>query len=181
MIWRIYIYNSFKYPVRWKKGRLVAPGVPVTPCATEIVLSPLVGNWWGQNIARAFTRWMIGKNIYIYISFYIKIKIKNSLPLCHYKFVSGHDRLVFLLWLNIYIYKIKLNKNNNIFFNYAHIEAYICVWACVYVRKQIILKAFFLQLRKCSNAGQQRRIKLKRHWYVTSFIHVGFLTKTFVY
>ena len=48
---------------------LVALGVPVQPWAIETVLSALVGDWWGQGIARAFTRCMI--NIYIYIYIYI--------------------------------------------------------------------------------------------------------------
>ena len=42
----------------------------VPPWATETVLSPLVGGWWGQGIARAFTRCMM-KCVYIYIYIYI--------------------------------------------------------------------------------------------------------------
>ena len=64
----IYIYNSLN-TLSIGKSCLVAPGVAVLPWATETVLSPLVGGWWGQGIARAFTRMMKEKkkNIYIYI------------------------------------------------------------------------------------------------------------------
>ena len=63
LIWRIYIYiyNSFN-TLFGGKSCLVAPGVAVPPWATETVLSPLVGGWWGQGIAHAFTRCMMKKN-----------------------------------------------------------------------------------------------------------------------
>ena len=38
---------------------MVVPGVAVLPWATETVLSPLVDGWWGQGIARAFTRYIM--------------------------------------------------------------------------------------------------------------------------
>ena len=58
----IYIYNSLN-TLSDGKSCLVASGVAVPPWATEIVLSPLVGGWWGQGIARAFTRCMMKKKI----------------------------------------------------------------------------------------------------------------------
>ena len=61
----IYIYNSLN-TLSGGKSCLVAPGVAVPPWATETVLSPLVGGWWGQGIARAFTRCIMKKNIDIY-------------------------------------------------------------------------------------------------------------------
>ena len=69
----IYIYNSLNN-LSSGKSCLVAPGVAVPPWATETVLSPLVGGWWGQGIARAFTRCMIKKKlirctIIIFVSF----------------------------------------------------------------------------------------------------------------
>ena len=63
----IYIYNSLN-TLSGAKSCLAAPGVAVLPWATETVLSPLVGSWWGQGIARAFTRCMMKKNIYITFS-----------------------------------------------------------------------------------------------------------------
>ena len=45
------------------KSCLIVPGVAVTPRATETVLSPQVGSWWGQDIALTFTRCMM-KYIY---------------------------------------------------------------------------------------------------------------------
>ena len=51
------------------KSCLIAAGVAVPPWATETVLSPLISSWWGQGIARAFTRCIM--NIYIYIYIYI--------------------------------------------------------------------------------------------------------------
>ena len=53
----IYIYVQFNI-VSGGKCCLVVPGVAVPPWATETVLSPLVGGWWGQGIARAFSRTM---------------------------------------------------------------------------------------------------------------------------
>ena len=43
------------------KSCLIAPGVAVPPWTTETLLSPLVGGWWGQGIASAFTRCMMKK------------------------------------------------------------------------------------------------------------------------
>ena len=54
------MYNSLN-TLSGGKSCLVAPGVAVPPWATETVLSPLVGGWWGQGIARAFTRCMMKK------------------------------------------------------------------------------------------------------------------------
>ena len=65
----IYIYNSLN-TLSSGKSYLVAPGVAVPPWPTETLLSPLVGGWWGQGIARAFTHCMM-KDIYIYIYIYI--------------------------------------------------------------------------------------------------------------
>ena len=59
----IYIYNSLN-TLPGGKSCLVAPGVAVPPWATETVLSSLVGGWWGQGIACAFTRCMMKKKIY---------------------------------------------------------------------------------------------------------------------
>ena len=67
---RVYIYIYIYNTLSGGKGCFVAPGVTVPPCATETVLSPLDGGWWGHGIARALTRCMIKKkrkNIYIYI------------------------------------------------------------------------------------------------------------------
>ena len=54
----IYIYIIPLNTLSGDKSCLVAPGVAVQPWATETVLSPLVGGWWGQGIAHAFTRCM---------------------------------------------------------------------------------------------------------------------------
>ena len=72
----IYIYNSVN-TLSGGKSCLVAPGVTVPPWATEIVLSPRVGGWWGQGNARAFTRCMMKKN-YTYIYIYNIRKIKRK-------------------------------------------------------------------------------------------------------
>ena len=71
---------SIKVPIRKKSGNLfndariyiillntlsggqsyfVVPGMAVLPQATKTVLSPLVGGWWGQGIAHAFTHCMM--------------------------------------------------------------------------------------------------------------------------
>ena len=54
----IYIYDSLN-TLSGGKNCLVAPGVAVLPWATETVLSPLDGGWWGYGIAHAFTRCMM--------------------------------------------------------------------------------------------------------------------------
>ena len=54
------IYNSFN-TLFGRKSCLVAPGVAVPPWATETVILPLAGGWWGQGIARALTRCMMKK------------------------------------------------------------------------------------------------------------------------
>ena len=54
----IYIYKILLNTLSSGKSCLVVPGVAVLPWTTETVLSPLVGGWWGQGIARAFTSCM---------------------------------------------------------------------------------------------------------------------------
>ena len=71
----LYIYMS------GGKSFLVAPGVAVPSWATETVLSPLVGGWWGQGIARAFTRCMM-KYIYIYIYIYACVCVCVCVCVC---------------------------------------------------------------------------------------------------
>ena len=56
------------------KRCLVMPGLAVPPWATETVLSPLDGGWWGHGIARAFTRCMMKKKFNAKSSLYIYIK-----------------------------------------------------------------------------------------------------------
>ena len=51
-------YNSLN-TLSGSKSCLVAPGVAVPPWAIKTVLSLLVGGWWGQGIAHAFTRCMM--------------------------------------------------------------------------------------------------------------------------
>ena len=57
----IYIYHSLNI-LSGDKSCLVGPRVAVPPWATETVLSPLDSGWWGQGIARTFTRCMM-KNL----------------------------------------------------------------------------------------------------------------------
>ena len=76
LIWCIYRYIFLLNTRSGGKICLVAPGVVVPPWATETVLSPLVGGWWGQSIARAFTRCMmkiLKKTEWIYIYIYIYV------------------------------------------------------------------------------------------------------------
>ena len=60
----IYIYNSLN-TLSGGKNCFVAPGVAIPLWATETLLSPLVGGWWGHGIASAFTRCTM-KKIYHY-------------------------------------------------------------------------------------------------------------------
>ena len=60
----IYIYNSLN-TLSGSKSCLVTPEVAVPPGTSETVLSHLVGRWWGQGIACAFTRCMMKKCIII--------------------------------------------------------------------------------------------------------------------
>ena len=80
----IYRYIFLLNILSGDKSCLVAPGVAVPPWATETVLSPLVGGWWGQSITRAFTRCMMKKDCYIYalttdsFSFFLSILLGNE-------------------------------------------------------------------------------------------------------
>ena len=59
----IYIYNFFKYPVRWQKLFGSARSGNTALSYRNCVI-PLIGGWWGQGVARAFTRCMMKKYIY---------------------------------------------------------------------------------------------------------------------
>ena len=52
------IYISFKYPVRWQK-LLGSVKSGSTALSYRNCVITLVGGWWGQNIARPFTRCMM--------------------------------------------------------------------------------------------------------------------------
>ena len=52
----IYIYNSFKYPVRWQKLLSSARSG-----STALSYWNCVGGWWGQGITHAFTHCMMKK------------------------------------------------------------------------------------------------------------------------
>ena len=67
----IYIYISFKYPDRWQK-LLGSTRSGTTTWSYQNCMVTLVGVWWGQGIARVFTRCMM-KYIYIYIYLYILV------------------------------------------------------------------------------------------------------------
>ena len=62
-------FNIFKYPVRWQKLLSSARSGSTALSYRKCVIT-LVGGWWGQSIARAFTRCMMKK------------KCKWSLALC---------------------------------------------------------------------------------------------------
>ena len=79
LCFRVYLYmhmymvvtiQHFEYPVRWQK-LLGSARSGSTALSYRNCVITLVGGWWGQSIARAFTRWMM--NIYIYIYIYIWI------------------------------------------------------------------------------------------------------------
>ena len=69
----IYIYIYIKYPVRWKMLLSSARSGNSTLNYPNCVIS-LVGGWWGQGIARAFTRFMMNIYIYIYIFLFGPVK-----------------------------------------------------------------------------------------------------------
>ena len=71
----IYIYIILLNTLSGGKSWLLAPAVAGLLWATETMWSPLVGGWWGQGIAHAFTCMM---KIYIYIYIYIYILYSYS-------------------------------------------------------------------------------------------------------
>ena len=100
------------------KTCLVIPGVSALPWATQTVLSPLVGGWWGQGIACAFTRCIMKKKSLYYTkkNFFTLNKILNLLRLVCWIF------LLFLSSCQIY--------RTFHFSIYIFIYKYTCVRVC---------------------------------------------------
>ena len=92
----IYIYIFFfKYPVRWQK-LLGSARSGSTALSYRNCVITLVGRWWGQSIARAFTRCMMKIYISHDSSHYKKKWYKSfSNTLCKILFISLYRVLVF--------------------------------------------------------------------------------------
>ena len=100
----ICIYDSLD-TLSGGKSCLVAPGVAVPTWATETVLSPQDGGWWGHGIARAFTRCMM-ENKKKYITFlefdfgrYMPLIMNMKKEVMHLLFKLGYNIASWQCWL----------------------------------------------------------------------------------